>query len=359
MKISFLGDISLNDNYVELYKQGENPFSEVEPILTQSDYVVGNLECMAKGENGENLLKQPRLTTTVETLNYLKNIHLSVACLAQNHVYDHLEDGFKKTTDFLNNNKIRYFGAGYSNQLAQTPIIIEKNDIKIGLLNYVTEDTNPNLPEDAGIKLNIFKLEKCISDIKLLKGKVNHIALSLHWGGRVEGCMYPDWTQHGISRTLIDHGADLIIGHHSHTLQPYEIYKGKHIYYSLGNFSFADVLVNGKLVELNKKRTNPSIILEVDFKKVSYMVNYTGIINSNSYIKLNRQPNYNLMKQIHSSQALLYKPFFWRLFFFKEKKIYPILAYFFANNRNPIRQLIALNKVSLLKHCGRFIGLKW
>jgi hypothetical protein len=49
---------------------------------------------MAKGVNGENELKKPRLANTVETLNFLKSIKLKVACFAHNDVYDHLEDGY-------------------------------------------------------------------------------------------------------------------------------------------------------------------------------------------------------------------------------------------------------------------------
>lgn len=354
MKISFLGDISLNNQYVEFYKQGINPFVDVEPILSQCDFVVGNLECMAKGDFGENLLKQPRLTTTVETLNYLKNLNLSVACLAQNHIYDHLEDGFNKTTDFLKENNIKHLGAGYSIEQAKEPLILSKDRISIGILNYVTEDTNPNLPLDAKIFLNMFKIESCIKDIQALKGKVNHIVLSLHWGGRVEGGLYPDWDQPKIARKLIDAGADLIIGHHSHTLQPYEVYKGKYIFYSLGNFCFADVNVNGKIIPLNYKRSNPSIILDVVFEREKYLVKFKNIRNIEDIIIIDKTNNKRLKQFSESTLINNYYPI-WKTYFFYEKKIYPIMAYFFANGRNPIHQFSNLKWNSFLKHSLKLI----
>lgn len=352
MKISFLGDISLNDNYIELYKKGYNPFESVDPILKNSDFVVGNLECMAKADMGENLLKQPRLTTTVETLNFLKNIYLKVACLAHNHAYDHLKDGFEKTVNFLDQNGIMHLGADYNIVEAGKPIILSDKEVSIAILNYVTSDTNPCLPSHSKVVLNFFDIEKCKIDIRELKYKVNHIIVSLHWGGRVEGSLFPDWNQPQIARELIDVGADLIIGHHSHTLQPYEIYKGKYIYYSLGNFCFSDVIINGRAYPLDKKRTNKSVILNIDFKHKDYTTNYLGIYNDNDLIKQTKSI-VKMRKLSYENNLLYYRPI-WKAYFFYEKRIYPVVHYFFGNNHNPLKQLLKLRLKSIFKHLTKY-----
>jgi poly-gamma-glutamate synthesis protein (capsule biosynthesis protein) len=356
MKIHFLGDISLNDDYIRLYKEGQNPFAEIEPVLAEADFVVGNLECMAKGDQGENELKKPRLTTTLETLNYLKNIRLKVATLAHNHVYDHLEDGFLKTTNFLQANQIKYLGAGFTPEEAAKPVILKQGDISVGLLNYITGDTNPNLPEDAGVFLNMFDIEKCKHDIMQLRSKVNHVVLLLHWGGRLEGGMFPDKYQTEIAKKLIDAGADLLIGHHSHTLQPHEIYKGKYTYYSLGNFCFSDVIIDGKALPLDKKRTNPSIILNCDFGHTEYSVSIFGITNDNDFIK--NTSNTKLKKMV-SNKNIIYCFLIWEIYFFYEKRFYPVIHYFFGNKRNPIKQLSKLKWKSVIKHTlgYRFLSL--
>src|SRR5690348_9397938 len=85
LRFSFIGDISFNNQYIDFYKQGIDPFENLRPSLFSSDYVVGNLECLAKGEKGENQLKKPRLSTTAETLNFLSTINAKVVSLAQNH----------------------------------------------------------------------------------------------------------------------------------------------------------------------------------------------------------------------------------------------------------------------------------
>jgi len=327
MRVSFLGDISLNDYYIQLYKEGANPFESLEPALNESNLVVGNLECMAEGDMGENELKKPRLTTTIEALNYLKKINLKVACLANNHIYDHLEDGFKKTTEFLKNNNINYIGAGLTLEETSHVLILEQGEIKIGLLNYVASDTNPKLPSEAGVYLNMLNIETCKKDIKHLKQHVNYVVLSLHWGGRVEGGLYPDWHQPKIARELIDAGADLIIGHHSHTIQPYEVYNGKHIFYSLGNFCFADHSFNGKFHPLSS-RNLVTVIITIFFNKYGYIVKPSFYRNKkDSFVKLN---HYKAKIKIRNKlfKTILNVKWFWLVYYFNKKFILPIFLFF-------------------------------
>jgi len=114
VKISFLGDISFNNQYIELYNRGINPFKEVAPYLFASDFVVGNLECTVSNNSGENKLKKPRLKTNLQTLNFLNYLNLHYVTLANNHVYDNLDKGLKMAIEFLNNDKISYTGVGYN-----------------------------------------------------------------------------------------------------------------------------------------------------------------------------------------------------------------------------------------------------
>lgn len=307
-----------------MYQQGHNPFTTLEKKLSVADHVVGNLESFAKGDNGENDLKKPRLTTTVKTLNYLKSINLDIACLANNHVYDHLESGFTKTVAFLDQNEIKHLGAAISKKEASKPQILKKDSLKIGLLNYVTHDTNPNLPDDADITPNYFEFEKIISDIKNLKEKVDHVVLNLHWGGRVEGGSFPDFDQPQISKQLIDHGADLIVGHHSHTFQPYEIYKGKYIFYSLGNFCFSDFYFNGRYIPLPKKR-RLTTILDVSFTKVNYSLNLCFYRNKiNDFEKLK---NYPVSFQNRVYKLILKRRLFWTLYFYYQIHLDPVIQF--------------------------------
>ena len=84
MKISFLGDVSLNNRYNLLYDQNKKPFNNVSNILHESDHVIGNLECLSVGIK-ENILKRPRLKTNKNTLNYLSDINMDKLSLLKNH----------------------------------------------------------------------------------------------------------------------------------------------------------------------------------------------------------------------------------------------------------------------------------
>ena len=324
ISISFLGDIVLNGAYPEYREKGLNPFESLRSELADQDYVIGNLECIAKGDHGENEQKKPRLTTTVKTLEYLKDINLNVACLAQNHIYDHLLDGFNKTVNFLQKSGIQYIGAGLTSHEAQKYIILKKKSLAIGLLNYVTNDTNPNLPEDARVFLNVFDLDQCIKDISELKKHVRHVVVLLHWGGRVEGGLFPDWNQPTIARQLIESGADLIVGHHSHTYQSFQVYKGRHIFYSLGNFCFSDYTFDGEFIPLIKRR-RLTPILKVNFNDNFYQLEIKFFRNHGAFFT----PLSGIIFGINSKllKALLRVKLLWLIYFESQKHLLPFTEF--------------------------------
>ncbi len=260
MKIAFIGDISFNDKYMQLYDSGADPFGEVGTILSRFDHVIGNLECLSEGDEGENVLKQPRLKTGRETLNYLKNLHISAVTLAHNHVFDNLKDGFVKTVSFLQSNHIEYLGAGLSEDEAKKPLIINDGEIKLCFLSYVHQDTNPSLPDGCPVHLNLYQKEKIVAEVGSWRSRGFEVILLLHWGGRFEGGRYPDRYQVSDAKAFTKAGAGLIIGHHTHTLQPVQKIAGKTVLYSLGNFCFADIHYNGKIREMSRSRFRESVI---------------------------------------------------------------------------------------------------
>lgn len=346
LKVSFIGDISLNDNYINLYQKSVNPFLCIENSLKQPDYVIGNLECMAKGNSGENLNKKPRLSTTVDTLNYLNNIRINVVTLAHNHVYDHLEDGFHKTIDFLNSNKIKYIGAGLTQNDASKELVLEKNGLKLGLLNYVTSDTHPELPVDSKIALNTFEFNKVVEDIQKLKSIVDHVVLLLHWGGRVEGGYYPDWSQPILARKLIDAGAGLIIGHHSHTFQPFEIYKGKYIFYSLGNFCFSDYWFEGKFYPMPMRRKITSIV-EISFEKEVYRVGIHFFRNDHNSFSTLCDYKLKVARQRFVFNYILKYKIAWQVYYLWLKYLLPFIHFMIRKDLSNAKKFTRLWKALL------------
>ena len=342
-QISFLGDISLNGVYNDFYANGLNPFKELEGILDKSKFVIGNLECMCEGEKGENQLKKPRLKTKFETLNLLKKLNLNLALLANNHVYDNLEDGFNKTINFLRKNNIDFMGAGYTQEEASKPYVKDFDNKQLCVLNYVSKDTNPNIPKNANVFVNWFDEKKAISEVKLYSSKYDRVIICLHWGGRCEGSYQPDWSQPNIAKKLIDAGANTIIGCHSHTLQPYQVYKGRYIFYSLGNFCFSDIVFNGKIIELEKGKRTESMIVNAQLSPKNFSFDFTpfdftlgpSTINKKIFKKLKLN---NLLFKVIFSNVI-----FWKLYYIKFKYLDSFMFFLFGNNRNPISQIKKLN----------------
>ena len=159
----------------------------------------------------------------------------------------------------------------------------------------------------------------------------------LHWGGRVEGGLYPDINQPGIAKKLIDGGADMIVGHHSHTLQPYEIYKNKYIFYSIGNFCFEDYVFEGETHPMPLRR-NISSVISVFFEKYKYKINFDFFLNKKiSFKKIDYLPQ---LKRRNARYKLLFSnTYFWKMYFFSVRKVLP-LAFFIKRKDLTIPQKI-------------------
>lgn len=350
VSISFLGDISLNDEYVKLQKTGIDPFVDVSPILKKSDWVVGNLEAMATTGTQYNEYKAPRLLTRPATLNYLKSIGLNMVTLAHNHAYDHLEQGFEETVQALNQLNIRYMGSGLDKKTANQPLIKEIDGLRFGFLNYNHPDTNPKVPKGARFYINTFELETVLADINTLKPQADFIIVLLHWGGKIEGSNFPEPIQRDWARRMIDAGASMVVGGHSHTLQAQEVYNQGHIIYSLGNFCFADIEFNGKLICQDGVRRSVSAIATARFTKgKAPEVSYVGISNQNlSIVK-----DDSVLRQLHRRQGLyqllMNFPLAWRANYFLFKRLYPIFAFVFRNGLNHEKSVLRQFKLLFVK----------
>lgn len=352
VKISFLGDISFNNCYNFFHDNNINPFSGIDDILRKSDFNIGNLECLAKGNEGENKLKHPRLNTRVETLNLLKYLNLGIVSLAHNHIYDNLLDGFNKTVEQLDSQKIQYLGAGLSPGEAKRELIIIENDISLGLLNFVSQNTNPQLPKNTNVFLNYFDISDVEKHIKDLKPKVDHLIVLLHWGGKVEEGFYPDFKQPYFAKRIIDSGADLIIGGHPHTVQPFEIYKDKYIFYSLGNFCFDDIIVGDEVFQIGKYRKRKTIIPTVTFSKKKYTVKIHHAKNLDGFIIVNNSlfTKLKMLKRNFLFKLIKNKKFIWNFYYWHLKKIVPIKMYFIEANEGVINRIITLDFKRVIRY---------
>jgi len=206
------------------------PFGKVGHLLEGKDVLFGNLETTLS-DTGEPAEKHHVIFTCPDAARYLKEAGFDVMSVANNHSGDLGVEGFRNTLSALERQGILAVG-GSATEDRQEPVILERNGISIGFAGY----TIGKLAISREISVNRLVEEDVLRDIVSLKGRCDHIAVSLHWG--TEMAYYPSPEQIDLAHRLIDTGATLILGHHPHTMQAIERYHGGLIAYSLGMFQF-------------------------------------------------------------------------------------------------------------------------
>ncbi|MBK8944275.1 MAG: CapA family protein [Ignavibacteriae bacterium] len=240
MKIAVLGDIVAN--YVEKTKLDLDVFlndyrnSTILKTLSEFDFVIGNLEAPITNSENEIFKTGPAIKNPKEVIEILKLSNINVVTLANNHIYDFGEIGLTETINICNQNGIKTVGAGKSLDEITKPLILEKNDQKIAVINFAENEFNTISLDDKIIGSNSLDLINLFYQISNVKGKVDYVIVISHGGH--EQYNYPSPRIKKLYRYLIDLGADALIAHHPHVPQGYEVYNGKPIYYSTGNFIF-------------------------------------------------------------------------------------------------------------------------
>lgn len=221
VKVSFIGDCTLcsdargyNHFDAVVKKRWDYPFKHCKSIFKSDDLTLANCE-MAITNTKKNrkkafVFKMRPAGTAMFTRSGIEAVNL-----ANNHTLDFGQTGYRDTQRHLSKAKILW------SDNTHYAIYKAKNGVKIGMCGYTSS----------------YGLGKTYKLIKQLRSKGCQIVIvSCHWG--IEKKYKPTKSQISRGHDLIDHGADIVVGTHPHRLQPIEVYKGKYILYSIGNFCF-------------------------------------------------------------------------------------------------------------------------
>jgi poly-gamma-glutamate capsule biosynthesis protein CapA/YwtB (metallophosphatase superfamily)/beta-lactamase class A len=261
IRITFAGDAMMDWSVKETVKQKgpDFPFLNIKKKLSLSDLSVVNLET-AITIGGIMVPKEYNFRSDPISLSGLKNAGFHLVSLANNHSLDYGQSGFIETLAHLRNYQIDYMGGGLNKDEAYSAktYIIKGRTIKVLAFSrvlpdfsWVATDTKPGLANGYDLTLikNTIEQEKAGSDF---------LFVYIHWG--VETKKSPEVFQRDWAKTMIDSGADGVIGSHPHVLQGFEYYKGKPIAYSLGNFLFPNYVKGDKaqtgILHLNIQSNN-------------------------------------------------------------------------------------------------------
>ncbi len=171
-------------------------------------------------------------------VNILHEMGVDIVSLANNHALDYGVDALMDTFTTLEEAGIDYVGAGENLARAEAPVYYTIGDKKIAYLasSRVIFSVDWYAKEDAPGMVGTYDPTPLINAIKDASKNSDYVVVYVHWG--VERNHYPEKYQKTFARQYIDAGADIVIGCHPHVMQGFEIYKGKPIAYSLGNFWF-------------------------------------------------------------------------------------------------------------------------
>ena len=210
---------------------------EVDSVLHRAQVAVGNLECPATKTVAP---KQKRFIFRGEPewLQALRHHGFTHLNLANNHTVDQGREGLIDTRRNVAAAGMVPVGAGQNMDEASRPVLLTSTprrvwlvaSLRLALENYTYLPGRPCVSQEPMDSLLV-----CVSRLKAADPKCV-VIVSLHWGA--EHTLQPAPSQRLEARRLIRAGADALVCHHTHTLQTVEHYRGRPIYYSIGNFIF-------------------------------------------------------------------------------------------------------------------------
>jgi len=247
--------------WMERFRDGSLVFANLEVALTR------------RGERADklvNLRADPALAPE------LRRLGVDVATLANNHASDFGLTGLRDTLAAVQGAGVRTVGAGEDLEAAMAPAVVARGGLRVAFLGFattlpqgcaaaanrpglagvrvlsryvvdpVTVDENPGIAPYVETEVMPGDAERAVAATARAKADADVVVVGVHWG------VPHGWTaafqseladyQAPLGHMLVDAGADAVIGHHPHVLHGVEVYRGRPIFYSLGNFIFHSIV---------------------------------------------------------------------------------------------------------------------
>lgn len=260
-------------------------YKNIQSYIKNADLSYINQETLIGGDD-LGISGYPSFNTPEQMAEVLHTLGFDIVNGASNHTLDKGYQAIKNSIDIFDQYPdITYVGVNNSKEMQETIPVIKKNGIRFAILSYNEFNNNTNMPNDYCI--NMFDKEKIIQDVENAKEISDVILVSAHWGK--EYSFEPTEFQKEYAQLFADLGVDIVIGTHSHTIQPVEWIEGEEgnktlVAYSLGNFvhgMLEEETQLGGMLKLNFVKDKDSN--DVEIKNVVFvpLVNYyTGNPNN-------------------------------------------------------------------------------
>lgn len=258
MKVLVAGDFAPKARLAEQIEETKFPeiFSkEVCAIIRSADFSFVNLESPVTEDGYRPIPKcGPNLHCTPMAVDAIKYAGFTCATMANNHILDFGADGLRKTVCCCQSRGLNVVGAGDNLDGAGRVLYLEKDGKRLAVINCCEHEFSVATETSAGANpLNPIRQFYSIQEAK----KNSDFVLVIVHGGH-EHYQLPSPRMVETYRFFIEVGADAVVNHHQHCFSGYEIYRGKPIFYGIGNFCFdifparVDAIWNyGYMVELS------------------------------------------------------------------------------------------------------------
>ena len=268
LTLLFAGDIMGHDTQIEAARMmggGEYDYSScfryVEPYIAAADIAIGNLEVTLAGPPYKGY---PQFSSPDALANALKNAGFDILVQANNHAVDRGKAGLERTLTVLDSIGMVRSGVFRDSRerLVRYPLIVEKNGIRLALLNYTYSTNGIRVtPPNIVNSIDTFAIRQDLQ--KAATADPDFTIALMHWGSEYQ--LTENSKQQKLARFLFRNGTDAIFGSHPHVVQPIREIDGKLVVYSLGN-----------MVSNQRKRyTDGGILFGMTLEK-SYSIRVTG-----------------------------------------------------------------------------------
>ncbi|MFF1381931.1 CapA family protein [Arthrobacter sp. NPDC058288] len=245
MRLVFLGDVMLGRLVNQQLRTVPPafPWGDTLPVLAQGDIRFANLECVLADGGTPQPGKVFHFRSDTRNAAVLTAAGIDAVSLANNHVLDYGADAFRETLPALDRSGILHAGAGPDLEAAQRPAIRRAGQAAVGLIAFT--DNQPDweagphrpgvyyVPAD-GRQQGDARVRDLLALVRRTKARADLLVVSAHWGGNW-GADVPS-AHRDLARALVDAGADVVFGHSAHIFRGVELYRGRPLIYSTGDF---------------------------------------------------------------------------------------------------------------------------
>lgn len=212
-------------------------YKNVQDMISSADIAFINQETVCA--QSFEVESYPTFNSPVDLTYDIKEIGYDVVCLANNHMLDKGALGLREAFDNWNDRGLHVIGAYEEKDEGRYITYYEKNGIIIAFVAYTYGTNLAQDPAREGLYAPYLKQSDVAGDVKEAYNNSDFVIVSVHWGD--EGSMTPSDEQRNYAKIMAENGADVIIGHHPHVLQPVEWIEGLNGHktlcaFSLGNF---------------------------------------------------------------------------------------------------------------------------